>query len=47
MNISKEKLEELIDQLESEADACEEIGSNFAASEMRDEAERLRKLLTH
>jgi hypothetical protein len=45
MKTTKEEVEKFISQLESEADACEDIGSNFSASSMREEAERLRKLL--
>jgi hypothetical protein len=40
-----EEVERFIDQLEIEADACEDIGSNFSASNMRDEAKRLQILL--
>lgn len=42
---TKEEVEQFISKLEMEAQACEEIGSNFSASEMREEAERLQKLL--
>lgn len=42
---TKEEVERFISQLEDEADACAEIGSNFSASNMRAEAERLQKLL--
>jgi len=41
----KEEVEKFINQLELEADSCEEIGSNFLASSMRNEAKRLQKLL--
>lgn len=40
-----EEVEQFIGQLEIEADACEEIGSNFSASSMRNEADRLKGLL--
>ena len=42
---TKEDVEEFIYQLECEADACEEIGSNFSASNMRGEVKRLQELL--
>ncbi len=45
MKTTKKEVEKFIAQLESEADACEDIGSNFSASNMREEAERLQKLL--
>ena len=45
MKTTKEEVERFISQLEIEADACEEIGSSFSASNMRDEADRLKKLL--
>lgn len=45
MITTKEEVEKFIAQLEVEADACEDIGSNFSASNMREEAERLQKLL--
>ncbi len=37
---------QFISDLEDEANACAEIGSNFSAEEMRDEAERIRELLS-
>lgn len=43
--MTRQEVEKFISQLEMEADACEEIGSNFSASNMRSEAERLQKLL--
>ena len=43
--MKKEEVEQFISDLEDEAAACEEIGSNFSASEMRNEADRLQKLL--
>lgn len=42
--MTKEELLNQADILDMEADACEENGSNFSASEYREEAERLRKL---
>lgn len=42
---TKEEVEKFISQLQDEADACEDIGSNFSASNMRNEAERLQNLL--
>jgi hypothetical protein len=42
---TRKEVENFIFQLENEADACEDIGSRFSASNMREEAERLRKLL--
>ncbi len=43
--ITREEVERFIDQLEMEADACEDIGSNFSAFSMRGEAKRLQRLL--
>lgn len=40
-----EKVNKFIYQLEQEADACEEIGCSFSASNMRNEADRLKRLL--
>lgn len=45
MEITKEEVEKFILQLEIEAEACEEIGSMFSATSMRNEAERLQELL--
>ena len=45
MNKELIEVEQFIEQLEIEADACEEIGSNFSAFCMRDEADRLKGLL--
>jgi hypothetical protein len=42
---TKEEVKKFISQLEEEAMYCEEIGSNFSASAMLNEAERLQKLL--
>ena len=39
------KVENFISQLEIEADACSEIGSNFSASSMKEEVDRLKGLL--
>jgi hypothetical protein len=45
MKTTREEVEKFIYQLEIEADDCEEIGSSFSSSEMREEADRLKKLL--
>jgi len=45
MKTTKEDVEEFIEQLEIEADACEEVGSNFSASAMRNEVDRLNSML--
>jgi predicted transcriptional regulator len=42
---TREDVENFIGLLEIEAVACEDIGSIFSASSMRNEAERLQKLL--
>jgi len=45
MKTTREEVEEFIAELHMEADALDEIGSSYGASQYRKEAERLQKLL--
>lgn len=42
---TRQEVEQFIARLQDEANACSEIGSNFSASQMYEEADRLQALL--